>query len=82
MIPFKLRSSNPGDTCWTYSVIWARVGCAFPEVPGSHQEGSTCLPQEHEAQKGKGRAESCLTAANGPLELGVENQMCAELGLG
>lgn len=52
------------------------------QVLGSHQEGSTCLPQEHEAQKGNGRAESCLTAAHGPLELGVENQMCAELGLG
>lgn len=33
-------------------------GWAVPslQVPGSHQEGSTCLPQEHEAQKGNGRA--------------------------
>lgn len=49
------------------------------QVPGSHQESSTWLPQEHKPQKGNARAESCLIARNGSLELESGHQMEGEV---
>lgn len=57
--------------------MWVRVGHAFPagsrESPRK-QHMVAPLPQEHKAQRGNAKAESCLIASNGPLEIEVGHQ--------